>query len=388
LLPAGLSSILEYVKLVANLKLRPTAEQAAALRETLERCNAACDWLSATGFAAGVTRHYDLHKLGYVEVRARFGLTAQAAVRCVAKVADAYKAGAKDTRRTFGRHAAQPYDDRILRFLPGRDEVSIWTLAGRLRIPFACGERQRRLLAHRKGEVDLMLVRGKFYLAAVCDIPDPDEIETLDVLGIDLGIVNLAVDSNGNSHSGADIERVRRRHHARRRALQKVGTRSAKRALRCASGRQRRFQRHTNHVLSKAIVAAAERDRAAIALEGLQGIRDRVQAPRRQRARLHNWGFHELRALIAYKAKLRGVPVVLVEPRNTSRECACCGFTDKRNRPNRDTFKCVGCGSLAAADHNAARVIRRRGMRARGFVVMAPQGSAVSAVRPEESRLL
>ena len=77
---------------------------------------------------------------------------------------------------------------------------------------------------------------------------------------------------------------------------------------------QARFQRHTNHVLSKAIVLDAERGRSAVAIEDLEGIRDRVKANRRQRRRLHNWGFHELRALIEYKARMRGVPVDLVDP--------------------------------------------------------------------------
>ena len=146
------------MKLVANIKLVPTTEQAHTLRETLERCNAACTYLSERGFDAGKLRQYDLHKLAYRETRQRFNLTAQAVVRCIAKVADAYKTG-KDGRRRFRRFAAQPYDSRIIRFMSD-DKVNIWTLSGRQKIPFVCGPRQRTLLAYRKGEVDLMLVIG------------------------------------------------------------------------------------------------------------------------------------------------------------------------------------------------------------------------------------
>ena len=168
--------------------------------------------------------------------------------------------------------------------------------------------------------------------------------------------------------------------------MQKLGTRSAKRALRRASGRQARFQRHTNHVLSKTIVADAERGRCLIAIEDLGGIRHRVKANRRQRARMANWGFAELRELICYKAALAGVAVVLIDPRNTSRQCSCCGLIDKRNRPNRDDFRCIGCGVAAPADHNAARNIRQRGLRARSFVV-ALQGTRTT-LSPKESRPL
>ena len=49
-------------------------------------------------------------------MRTRFGLAAQVTVRCIGKVADAFKIGDKDEARTFHRYAAQPYDERIFRF--------------------------------------------------------------------------------------------------------------------------------------------------------------------------------------------------------------------------------------------------------------------------------
>lgn len=374
------------MKLVAPIRLLPDQDQAMLLRETLERCNKACSWIAATAHEKSIRRQYDIHHAVYTETRTRFGLTAQAAVRCISKVADSLKAGEENTIRTFRQHAAQPYDERIFRLLPD-DRVSIWTLAGRIVVPFVCGDRQRKVLARAKGQADLTLVRDKWMLALTCDIDGNPVYEPIDVLGIDLGVVNLACDSSGFTYTGKEVENVRRRQHNRRRALQKVGTRSAKRALRRASGRQARFQRHTNHCIAKAIVADAERGRSAIALEDLEGIRDRVKASRRQRARLHNWGFHELRSLIGYKAMLSGALVLLVDPRNTSRQCSCCGLIDKRNRPNRDQFKCIGCGFSGPADHNAAINIRQRALLARGLVV-APQLATVCPVSHEESRLL
>ena len=154
------------MKLVAAIKLKPTREQAAVLRATLKRCNEACTAIAAKGFAAGVLRQFDLHKLTYVEARAEFGLTAQAAVRCISKVADAFKINRK-VAPVFRADAAQPYDDRILSF-KGEDVVSIWTLEGRMQISYVAGQKQRDLLAFRKGEVDLCFVRGKWLLA--CDV--------------------------------------------------------------------------------------------------------------------------------------------------------------------------------------------------------------------------
>jgi putative transposase len=186
------------MKLVAALKLLPSPEKADALHATLRRCNEAATWLAATGFAAETFRQFDLHKLAYVALRSRFNLTAQAAVRTIAKVADAFKVNRK-TAPIFRPDAAQPYDDRIIRFIEGGTAVSIWTIEGRIVVDLTMGKHQRRLMAYRKGEIDLCLVRGKWYLAATCDVPETDEFNPEDWLGVDLGIVNLAADSDGTA---------------------------------------------------------------------------------------------------------------------------------------------------------------------------------------------
>jgi putative transposase len=345
------------MKLVAALKMLPTREQAAVLRATLARCNEACTWLAGVGFNSGTFRQYDLHKLAYTDLRERYGLTAQAAVRSIAKVADAFKVSRK-VAPTFRKDAAQPYDDRIIRFVNDGSAVSLWTIDGRITVPIVMGEHQCRLMTYRKGEVDLCLVRGKWMLAATCDIPETDEFNATDWLGVDFGIVSLAADSDGAVHTGADVERVRDRLARRKRGLQKRGTKAAKRRLRKMAGKEARFRKHTNHCISKVIVQTAERTERGIAIEDLKGIRGRVTARRSQRSRLHSWSFHQLRAFVAYKAKRVGVPVVAVDPRYTSQACSCCGVIDRKNRPDQATFSCVSCGHSEAADLNAARNIR------------------------------
>jgi putative transposase len=348
------------MKLVAAVKLLPTKPQAACLKATLARCNEACDWLAAVAWDSATFGQYALHKIGYVEARTRFGLAAQAAVRCISKVADAYKLDGK-TQRHFRKDAAQPYDDRIIRFVKDGSAVSLWTIEGRMTVPIVMGEHQRRLMAFRKGEVDLCLVRGKWMLAATCDIPETEEFKAEDWLGVDLGIVSLAVDSDGKVHTGADVERTRRHHQKRRSGLQQRRTKAAKRRLRKLSGEQARYQKHINHCIAKAVVLDAERTGRGIALEDLKGIRSRVTARSNQRARLGNWGFAQLGGFVVYKAKRAGVPVVFVDPRNTSRECRECGCVDKKNRTNQANFSCVSCGHQAPADLNAARNIRAKG---------------------------
>jgi transposase len=125
---------------------------------------------------------------------------------------------------------------------------------------YVCGEHQRRLLEHRKGEVDLMFVRGKWYLASVCNFDDPDLLTPDGVLGVDFGKVNRVTDSLDNQHSGAKIEAYRERYARRGAILQRVSARAAKRRLRQMSSKQMRFQKHENHCISKRIVSTIIKD--------------------------------------------------------------------------------------------------------------------------------
>ncbi|MBC7910351.1 MAG: IS200/IS605 family element transposase accessory protein TnpB [Pyrinomonadaceae bacterium] len=346
------------MKLIVNLKLQPTPEQARILRQTLELANKACNAISEQAWGTQTFRQYNLHKLVYHSIRDTFDLSAQVVVRLIAKVADAYKLDTK-RERIFRLHGSIAYDDRILS-CKRDDRVSIWTVEGRQAIPFVCGEYQRKLLPFRKGETDLIYRKGSFYLNAVCDVDEPLLDDAQDVIGVDFGIVNLATDSDGEVFTGAKVDETRRRYAHRRRNLQRKLTRSAKRKLKRLSGKQSRFQRDTNHVISKRLVLKAKDTTRAIAVENLKGIRERVTVRRSQRARHHNWAFAQLRNFLEYKTRLYGVRLYAVDPRHSSRECSRCGYTDKANRQSQDKFLCQSCGHCANADFNAALNLRAR----------------------------
>ena len=193
--------ILLSMKLTAKVKLQPTTEQTQYLLQTLERANTACSYISQRGWEAKVFSPFKLQKLVYSDVRARFDLSAQMVIRLLSKVCDAYKLD-KKVQRNFRKHGAIAYDDRILKWYTDAQHVSIWSIGGRLNIAYQAGERQRELLRYQKGESDLVYSKGAFYLLATCDIPDPTELETETALGVDVGIVNLAVDSDGAFYSG------------------------------------------------------------------------------------------------------------------------------------------------------------------------------------------
>ena len=362
--------MLQFMKLIAQLKLQPTPEQADALTRTLETANAACDYISTVAWETRTFGKFALQRLCYQNVREQFGLSSQMVIRALARVGDAYKLD-KQTKRTFRPLASIAYDDRILSFALPDLSVSIWTLDGRQAIPFVCGERQRALLQTRQGESDLLFHRGEWYLLVTCEVLEPAPRDVDDVLGVDLGVTNIASDSDGTIHSSRMMNKVRYRHRRLRTKLQRLGTKAARQRLKQLAGQERRFAKDVNHTISKRIVATAERTKRGIALENLKNIRTRVRARKSQRTVLHSWSFFQLQATIGYKAQRAGIPVVVVDPRNTSRRCPACGHVDKANRLHQSTFRCVSCDCAGHADTIAAENIRVLGRAA----VMQPHVS-------------
>ncbi|WP_374222420.1 RNA-guided endonuclease InsQ/TnpB family protein [Rhodococcus sp. KRD162] len=373
------------------VKLVPTAEQFAALESTMVLCNDVANEVAGFAQLMKLQSRRALQVAMYPMVKAR-GLSAQPSLHVLRKVADAYatraanlKAGnygqsgskryaaVSDTAVRFRPLAAQPFDDRCLSWQLDSSTVSIWTVSGRMRgLRFVCAPWQRKLLADRKGESDLVYRDGQFYLYATVDQPAPSPVvpvkDPVDGwLGVDLGIVNLAVTTDDDPKSldvrwsGGAVTARRKKNQVMRTALQKVGTKSAKRKLKARRRKEQRFATDINHQLSKTIVAQAQRTARGIAIEDLSGIRDRVRLAKKQRAQVHSWAYAQLRDFLTYKAEMVGVPVQVINPRNTSRTCSQCGFCDVKNRRSQARFECRDCGWAAHADHNAARNIAALG---------------------------
>ncbi len=365
------------MRLTVMVKLLPTEVQYKALEATLRRVNAACDYVSEVAWQTRTFGKYALQKKTYTKVKERFALTAQVVIRLLAKVADAYKRTER-TKRIFRPLGAIAYDDRILSWR--EDSVSIWTVSGREKMSFVCDERTAALLGHRRGESDLVYRGGKWYLLATVEVEESPPGTPEDWLGVDLGVVNIAADSDGETYSGEQVEKSRKRYDRIRSRLQAAGTKSAKRHLKKLAKRERRCKRDTNHRISKRLVSKAKETTRGIRLEDLQGIRDRSTVRKAQRSRHSRWAFAELRAFITYKARRAGVAVEAVDPRNTSRSCSECGHCEKGNRKSRNDFLCKSCGYAAPADHNAAKnisaAVMQRIVSESGDATHAPSASS------------
>jgi putative transposase len=371
------------VKLTLQTQLLPDRDQAQKLSATIRAFNAAADWLAGEAWRLKTANKVELQQLYYRQLRDDFGLSAQMAIRCIAQVCEAYSRD-KSKRPRFKKYASVPYDQRLMSF-KGARRVSLLTLEGRTIVPVIMGKCQSERFNGKHGQCDLLRRKdGKWFLLVTVEAPDVAPRPSTDFIGVDFGVVNLAVDSDGEMQMGDDVEQTRKHYEKVKRSLQRKATKqkrggqrplNAKRKLKALSGRERRFKANTNHTIAKKIVAKATDTGRGVAIEDLEGIRDRTRFRKKQRDRMSKWAFAELRGYIEYKAALRGVKVTAVDPRNTSKRCPSCNHVSRKNRIKRDVFLCDECGYFEHADIVGAKNIRS------GALVIAREVSVAAARR-------
>jgi putative transposase len=236
--------------------------------------------------------------------------------------------------------------------------VRLSLVGGRQTIRFHIPDYSTKYAGYPTDTADLIQRDGRWWLHVVGSVPAPEVEPTEQVIGVDLGLSRPAVTSNNRFLGERAWKAVEGRLFKLKRALQKRGTKPAKRHLRKVRHKQARFRRNADHVLSKQIVQSVEPG-GTIVLENLKDIRKRAKMRRKTETqrRIHSWSFAQLRDFIGYKAEERGCTVVAVDPRHTSQACSRCGHTARNNRRSRDLFVCRACGFSLHADLNGARNI-------------------------------
>ncbi len=178
------------------------------------------------------------------------------------------------------------------------------------------------------------------------------------VLGVDLGVNNLAVTSTGTFWTGDEFDHWRREYENRRGDLQERGTRWAHENIQSIGRKEEgRFKMTLHRIANELVTEARDHDCSVIVFEDLTDIRERTGA-----SWGHKWAFDRLYEYVEYKAAEYGIDVAQVDPENTSRRCSTCGFTHSDNRES-ERFKCQECGYQNHADYNAAKNIGLRYLR-------------------------
>ena len=359
-------------------KLNPTPKQVEEIELVLQAFAEACNYANQQ-VKPQITSKTTIQNAVYNDLRSMFGLSANLAVRACARVgANRKTAKLKGKPVKEFKPTSADYDARIFSFREKDWSISIKTINSREHIRIDVGNYQRgKLKGCKPTSAQLCKHRdGKYYIHIQLKDKSPEPLKPKKVIGVDFGRRDIAATNNGDNWSGKQLSVIRDKYSRVRTSLQNKGsfvvtnvlrgskgTRSTRRrtrqVLQRLSGKERRFQQHVNHIISKTIIKQAKSQSAIVAIEDLTGIRERTnQQPRNktERRRSNSWAFYQLREFLKYKGIKEGVEVIAVSPRYTSQTCHKCLHIGLRSNKS---FKCTNkkCNWSGDADFNGANVI-------------------------------
>jgi IS605 OrfB family transposase len=326
------------------------------ISDTIGQFNDCANFFLGLGFENKTYSKARLQKLGYYDARKRWPMLQSSLVQGARDCAGEMLRREKLKRLPKKRlESSTRYNQRTFKAHLDSGSLSITTVGGRRRVPINIPEYFRQYVDGEVVSLRIREVHGRLMVDLVVELPDIRRKEPSTVVGVDRGVNNTAVLSNGWFFNSKAIKSVRGRYAYTRRRLQAAGTWSAKRHLKRLSGRERRFQADVNHCIAKQI---SNIDFDAVALEDLN-IRMDKKLGRRFNRTLGGWAFGQLERFLAYKLESVGKTLVKVPPEYTSQRCSRCGTLGQRNR---HSFKCPSCGLSLNADLNAARNIAQLGI--------------------------
>ncbi len=193
-------SAIKQVTTVA-CKLKVPVKFVAEVEETLQAFADACEWVNQNT-PSELTSKTKMQKLVYNDVRLRFGLSSNLAIQALRRVCGNRKTARQKNRnvRKFSPTSVS-YDARIFSFKEFDYTVSLKLLENRVRFELDIGNYQRGILKGQDPKSATLVKRrnGDYYIHINLNHDAPDEIDTEEVLGIDLGRTDIAHTSDGDN---------------------------------------------------------------------------------------------------------------------------------------------------------------------------------------------
>jgi len=327
------------------------------LRLTMALSNHVFNEIAEYGFKNHTCSKVSIHHATYYDIRGKYPDLPCSILQGVRDVAcETLKGVGLEKLPHAKEFSGVRYNKRVCNINLSKQTVTLASTKSRVKATFTIPEYYRQYLGWelRTSMLKYNKQQDTFYLHVTIRKQSPEPINGTEVLGIDRGIVNIAVTSSNVFFNSKPIKNVRAKYAYLRAKLQSKGTRSAKKLLKKISGKEERFVTWMNHNISKEIVAMPF---DVFAIENLTSIRVQSRTKGVEFTRkLNNWSFYQLEQFLRYKAEALGKSVITIDPRYTSQKCSNCGHIYKGNRKG-NSFHCVKCGFQIHADLNAARNI-------------------------------
>jgi len=308
-----------------KLKLDMSDEGKENLKQTVVLFNQVFNEVAEYGFNNHTHSKVSIHHATYKDIRKRHPELPSSLVQGARDVACEALKGVKLKRLPSSHpHSAIRYNKRVIRIVFEHGFATVASIHGRVDISFNIPEYYKQYIGWkiRSSALNYNHLQDVFYLHVTLRVESPKPVGNT-VLGIDRGIVNVAVCSNNVFFNTSSIKNTRAKYAYLRKELQSKGTKSAKRLLKSIRVQKRRGKNFNR--------------------------------------KLNNWSFYQLEQFIRYKAEAVAKQVVSVDPRYSSQKCSKCGHIYKGNRDG-SSYRCRNCGFQIHADLNAARNIAQAGI--------------------------
>jgi len=362
----------EPVKLTAKFKLKEAPEW---LNELFSIYRGMVNLLITQAFENRITsfkrlrmENYEKLRESHPELPSHYIYTAcQMACSIYKSFRKLRRRGKARSEKPLFRRDAIMLDDHLFRVDLENWTLSLATLRGRVELGLLHSEYHEKFRSWKAGQAWLLRNSKGFFLSVVfsknVEIKEPE-----DFVGVDLNENNatLTLPDEEFVQITTHEREIRTGYYLKRRRIQKKLGASKKRdrLLKKYGERERNRLNDLYHKLANKIVELAEKH--GIALEDLTGIRSSIRFSTKLNGRLHRWSFRKLQNIIEYKAKLRGIRVVFVDPSHTSSLCPICGV---RLSPNGHRILRCECGFEADRDVVGSWNIRLKALKMWGASV-------------------
>ena len=255
-----------------------------------------------------------------------------------------------------------------------KHSIGITTVNGRKEVEYYPSKHHERFRDWKMGE-GVVKKRGDNVFVHISFSREVDIVEPVGFVGVDLNEdnVTLSFPDGGFKKIVTNEKKIRTSYFVKRKKIQKKIRAGKKRKmlLEKYGERERNKILDLYHKVANRIVEEAEKY-GGIAMENLEKIREKIRYGKKINGRLHRWSFRKLQTIIEYKAKLKGIKVVYVDPHHTSTKCPRCGEKLKRTKKHR-ILKCKNCGLEADRDMIGSWNIRLKAQKDVGSVPFPPK---------------
>ncbi|MCA6212752.1 IS200/IS605 family element transposase accessory protein TnpB [Thermococcus bergensis] len=363
----------ETIKLTAKFKLKTEPE---GLEDLFSLYSDIVNLLLDYVFENNITSFYRLKKETYKSLREQYPELPSHYIYTACQMATSiYKSYRKRKRK--GKANGKPVfkkkvimlDDHLFKLDIEGGFIKLSTPSRRLELEFYRAKYHEKFREWKIGQAWLVKNPKGVFLHVVFS-KEVEVRESKAVVGVDLNENNVTLSlPDGNFIQIITHEReIRTGYFLKRRRIQKKLKTGKKRKelLEKYGERERNRLNDLYHKLATKIVELAE-NYGCIALEDLTNIRDSVRYSAELNGRLHRWSFRKLQSIIEYKAKLKGVSVVFVDPAYSSSLCPICGGKLVPN--GHRVLKCSNCGFEADRDVVGSWNIRLKALKMWGVPV-------------------